>query len=41
MTRAELESRVMDGVKKREADASKDERFQFEMAAAKAAKSKK
>lgn len=35
LTRAELESRVMDGVKKREADASKDERFQFELAAAK------
>ena len=39
LTRAELENRVLEGVKKREADATKDS-FQFELAATKA-KSKK
>ena len=30
LTRAELQNRVMDGVKKKELEATKDERFQFD-----------
>ena len=40
LTRAELQSRVIDGVKKKELEATKDERYQFDLAAQKQ-KSKK